>query len=82
MCEPGGWKGFYFIRPRKQVQLQNVIMQLRKCCNHPYLFEWPVDGSGHEVVDEVLLAASGKMQLLDRILTQLKKEGDHQVRPC
>jgi len=56
-----------------------VLMQLRKCCNHPYLFEWPRDASGEEVVDEILLAASGKMQLLDRILTQLKKEGDHQI---
>lgn len=21
--------------------LQNLIMQLRKCCNHPFLFDWP-----------------------------------------
>eukprot|EP00966_Prymnesium_polylepis_P242890 5617171-Prymnesium_polylepis.1 len=63
----------------KQVRLQNVLMQLRKCCNHPYLFEWPVDADGREVVDDVLLMASGKMQLLDRILSKLKAEGDHQV---
>ena len=62
----------------KQMRLNNVLMQLRKCCNHPYLFEWPVDGAGNEVVDEILCEASGKMQLLDRILTQLKKEGGHQ----
>ena len=60
------------------MRLNNVLMQLRKCCNHPYLFEWPVDGAGNEVVDEILCEASGKMQLLDRILTQLKKEGGHQ----
>ena len=64
----------------KQVRLQNVLMQLRKCCNHPYLFEWPVDANGREVVDDILLMASGKMQLLDRILNKLKAEGDHQVR--
>jgi len=63
----------------KQVRLQNVLMQLRKCCNHPYLFEWPVDNSGQEVVDDVLLMASGKMQLLDRILSKLKAEGGHQI---
>jgi len=56
-----------------------VLMQLRKCCNHPYLFEWPVDADGREVVDDVLLMASGKMQLLDRILSKLKAEGDHQI---
>jgi len=64
----------------KQMRLNNVLMQLRKCCNHPYLFEWPVDNSGNEVVDDVILQASGKMQLLDRILHELiKKQGDHQV---
>ena len=60
--------------------MQNVLMQLRKCCNHPYLFEWPIDPhTGQETVDEVLVQASGKMQLLDRILTELKRQGDHQV---
>jgi ATP-dependent DNA helicase len=63
----------------KTMRMQNVLMQLRKCCNHPYLFEWPVDGSGRETVDEILVEASGKMQLLDRILSELKKEGGHQV---
>ncbi|KAL1528051.1 hypothetical protein AB1Y20_009417 [Prymnesium parvum] len=63
----------------KQLRLQNVLMQLRKCCNHPYLFEWPRNNDGHEVVDDVLLMASGKMQLLDRILTKLKQEGGHQI---
>ena len=43
------------------MRLNNVLMQLRKCCNHPYLFEWPVDGAGNEVVDEILCEASGKM---------------------
>lgn len=63
----------------KQVRLNNVLMQLRKCCNHPYLFEWPVDQSGTEVVDDILIEASGKLQLLDRILVNLKKEGDHRA---
>ena len=63
-----------------QMRLNNVLMQLRKCCNHPYLFEWPLDNKGHEVVDDIMLQASGKMQLLDRILHELiKRQGDHQV---
>jgi len=57
-----------------------VLMQLRKCCNHPYLFEWPLDPhTGQEVADEVLVQASGKMQLLDRIMLALRKQGDHKV---
>ena len=30
-------------------------------------------------MDEALVIASGKMQLLDRIMTALKKQGDHKV---
>tara|TARA_B110001452_G_scaffold210850_1_gene181286 strand:- start:969 stop:2966 length:1998 start_codon:yes stop_codon:yes gene_type:complete len=64
----------------KAINAQNVLMQLRKCCNHPYLFEWPVDpATGQESIDEVLVHASGKMQLLDRIMTKLKAQGDHKV---
>ena len=65
----------------KQIRLQNVLMQLRKCCNHPYLFEWPVGEDGNEVVDEMLVESSGKMELLDRILKKLKadKKESHQV---
>lgn len=58
--------------------LQNLLMQLRKCCNHPYLFEWPVDENGEEIVDERLIEASGKLQMLDRLLPRLKEEG-HRV---
>lgn len=58
--------------------LQNLIMQLRKCCNHPYLFEWPVDDQGEEVVDERLVETSGKLQMLDRLLPRLREEG-HKV---
>ena len=63
----------------RQMRLQNVLMQLRKCCNHPYLFEWPIDEHGNEAVNEILIEASGKMLLLDRILAELKRQGGHQV---
>jgi len=58
--------------------LQNLLMQLRKCCNHPFLFEWPVDSQGRDIIDRSLVTASGKMQVLDRMLPRLKKEG-HKV---
>jgi len=58
--------------------LQNLLMQLRKCCNHPYLFEWPIDENGEEIIDECLIQVSGKLQMLDRLLPRLKEEG-HRV---
>lgn len=63
----------------KGIKLNNVLMQLRKCCNHPFLFDWPLDSNGHEAVDEVLVQASGKMLLLDRLVKRLMEEGDHKI---
>ena len=50
----------------------NIITQLQKICNHPYLFnnEW--------LIDEDLIRASGKFDLIDRILPKLHKAG-HRV---
>lgn len=54
--------------------LQNAAMHLRKACNHPYLF-LPT----YEPDDpEELIRASGKLELLDRILPKLKATG-HRV---
>lgn len=57
-------------------QLQNVLMQLRKCSNHPYLF----DGVEPEPFDmgEHLVQASSKLALLDKLLKFLHKTG-HKV---
>jgi len=46
--------------------LMNMMMQKRKICDHPYLF---LDGSFD--IDENLIRASGKFELLDRILPKL-----------
>jgi SNF2 family DNA or RNA helicase len=48
--------------------LENVMMQMRKCCNHPYLFEAPVDDEGNWIIDNRLIECSGKMKLLDNML--------------
>ena len=56
------------------MRLQNVVMQLRKACSHPYLFEWPLDSETNEpVADERLVTASGKMMILDQLLEELFK---------
>ncbi|KAG1719217.1 SNF2 family N-terminal domain-containing protein [Suillus lakei] len=54
------------------MKLQNVVMQLRKVCSHPFLFNWPViPGTQELVLDEQLVNASGKMMVLDRLLDEL-----------
>ncbi|ORZ15715.1 SNF2 family N-terminal domain-domain-containing protein [Absidia repens] len=61
------------------LHLQNLVMQLRKVCNHPFLFDWPVDPkTGSHVMDNDLAAQSGKVLLLDRLLTSLFDRG-HKV---
>ncbi|KAG7088716.1 hypothetical protein E1B28_012684 [Marasmius oreades] len=60
---------------RKKVnnmKLQNTVMQLRKVCSHPFLFDWPVDAkSSQPILNDELVAASGKMMVLDRLLSEL-----------
>ena len=60
----------------KNQSLRNAIMQLRKICNHPYLFE------GHEPIGELIsdhiFNVSGKFELLDRMLPKLIVTG-HKV---
>ncbi|XP_041366763.1 chromodomain-helicase-DNA-binding protein 1-like [Gigantopelta aegis] len=59
-----------------QPRLMNILMQLRKCVNHPYLF----DGVEPEPFElgEHLVEASGKLVLIDRLLCYLKK-ANHKV---
>ena len=50
--------------------LNNVVMQLRKVCNHPYLFS----KDGYHI-NEDIIRTSGKLELLDRMLPKLKAAG-------
>ena len=61
------------------VSLLGKMMQLRKCVNHPYLIEFPLTPDGEYKVDEDLVRLSGKMMMLERMLTALLKEG-HKVQ--
>ncbi|XP_028459138.1 lymphoid-specific helicase [Perca flavescens] len=61
------------------LKLQNILMLLKKCCNHPYLLEYPLDPATQEFkIDEQLVQSSGKFLILDRLLLALKKRG-HKV---
>ncbi|XP_041803253.1 lymphoid-specific helicase [Chelmon rostratus] len=61
------------------LKLQNILMLLKRCCNHPYLVEYPLDPATQEFkIDEQLVQSSGKLLILDRLLPELKKRG-HKV---
>ncbi|KAM0881760.1 hypothetical protein ACQ4PT_032744 [Festuca glaucescens] len=52
-------------------RLLNIAMQLRKCCNHPYLFQGAEPGPPYTTSDH-LVENAGKMVLLDKLLPKLK----------
>ncbi|ODN97101.1 hypothetical protein I350_08081 [Cryptococcus amylolentus CBS 6273] len=66
-------------KPQKRQNLQNALMQLRKICNHPYVFrEVDEDFSVGQSTDEQIIRVAGKFELLDRILPKLFGTG-HKV---
>ncbi|KFW66512.1 Chromodomain-helicase-DNA-binding protein 5, partial [Pygoscelis adeliae] len=65
-----------------QVSLLNIMMDLKKCCNHPYLFpvaavEAPVLPNG-SYDGHYLVKSSGKLMLLQKMLKKLR-DGGHRV---
>jgi SNF2 family DNA or RNA helicase len=64
--------------------LTNIIAELRKVCNHPFLFPAiredfeDADPSDSGQFQQSLVFASGKMVLLDRMLRRLREDG-HRV---
>ena len=59
-----------------KTSMMNVLMQLRKTCNHPYLFHGVEDQSLPSLGDHLYLT-SGKMIVLNKLLEKLKF--NHQV---
>lgn len=57
-----------------QARIMNILMHLRKCCNHPYLFDGAEPGPPY-TTDQHLVDNSGKMVLLDKLLKKLKEQG-------
>ncbi|KAI4322283.1 hypothetical protein L6164_021994 [Bauhinia variegata] len=60
--------------------LRDILMLIRKCCNHPYIVEPSLqtlitEGLKEAEYLDVGIRASGKLQLLDLMLTELKKQG-------
>ncbi|CAI9118550.1 OLC1v1020137C1 [Oldenlandia corymbosa var. corymbosa] len=85
-CDMSAWQRIYYqqvtdvgrvgLDSGKAKSLQNLTMHLRKCCNHPYLFVnniFDYRDKGDEI-----FRASGKFELLDRLLPKLRRAG-HRV---
>uniref|UniRef100_A0A8B9K2Y2 Chromodomain helicase DNA binding protein 2 n=1 Tax=Astyanax mexicanus TaxID=7994 RepID=A0A8B9K2Y2_ASTMX len=56
----------------------NIVMELKKCCNHGFLIKQPEDGDGETPLErlQILVRGSGKLVLLDKLLTRLKERGN------
>jgi len=58
----------------EKLRLLNILMQLRKNCNHPYLFDGAEPGPPF-TTDQHLIDNCGKMAVLDKLLVKLKEQG-------
>ncbi|SBS80561.1 DEAD/DEAH box helicase, putative [Plasmodium ovale curtisi] len=61
-------KGFKQVNENGSIttkSFQNLVMQLRKIVNHPYLFQYEY------AIDEMMIKTSGKFEVLDRMLPKL-----------
>ncbi|TNM92483.1 hypothetical protein fugu_019495 [Takifugu bimaculatus] len=56
----------------------NIMMELKKCCNHCYLIRLPEDDLNKTEALQQLVRSSGKLVLLDKLLIRLKERG-HRV---
>jgi len=59
---------------KSQTAVLNIVMQLRKCCGHPYLFEG-VEDRGLDPLGEHLVENCGKLFMVDKLLKRLKERG-------
>jgi len=57
-----------------KANLSNLLMQLRKACNHPYLFPGAEVGPPF-TTDQHVVDSCGKLLVLDKLLVKLKAEG-------
>ncbi|KAJ3678064.1 hypothetical protein LUZ60_001867 [Juncus effusus] len=60
----------------KKIALNWILVALKKCCNHPYLFEGQEPNNSSF---SSLVAASGKLQFLEKLLPKLKERGNRVI---
>ncbi|XP_072550654.1 chromodomain-helicase-DNA-binding protein 2 isoform X2 [Salminus brasiliensis] len=56
----------------------NIVMELKKCCNHGFLIKHPEEGENESPQErlQTLVRGSGKLVLLDKLLTRLRERGN------
>ncbi|CAB1415655.1 unnamed protein product, partial [Pleuronectes platessa] len=56
----------------------NIVMELKKCCNHSFLIRQPEDADTETQQEHLqsLVKGSGKLVLLDKLLTRLRQRGN------
>jgi SWI/SNF-related matrix-associated actin-dependent regulator of chromatin subfamily A member 5 len=59
---------------KNKTAILNIVMQLRKCCGHPYLFEG-VEDRTLDPLGEHLVFNCGKLTVVDKLLKKLKERG-------
>ena len=59
---------------KNKTAILNIVMQLRKCCGHPYLFEGVEDRS-LDPLGEHLVENCGKLFMVDKLLKKRKERG-------
>ncbi|TTF56870.1 Chromodomain-helicase-DNA-binding protein 2 [Bagarius yarrelli] len=55
----------------------NIVMELKKCCNHGFLIKQPDEAENENSQEhlQAVIRGSGKLVLLDKLLTRLKERG-------
>jgi SWI/SNF-related matrix-associated actin-dependent regulator of chromatin subfamily A member 5 len=59
---------------KNKTAILNIVMQLRKCCGHPYLFEG-VEDRTLDPLGEHLVFNCGKLAVVDKLLKKLQERG-------
>ncbi|TIC05781.1 hypothetical protein E3Q16_01818 [Wallemia mellicola] len=57
------------------MKFENLVMQARKICSHPYIFHWDLDENNERTIQKDLVNASGKLMLCMRLLEELIQRG-------
>ena len=68
------------LKSNERSSLNNILMQLRKCLGHPFLYSGAVEDKsvGQETMHRNLVEASSKLVLLDQMFPKLHERG-HRV---
>jgi len=59
---------------KNKTAILNIVMQLRKCCGHPYLFDG-VEDRTLDPLGEHLVFNCGKLAVIDKLLKKLQERG-------